>query len=336
MVLHGERNGLVKRLLLLALLLCLPRVSHAGAYETYFATLNPINWWIFGDSSSPMADSGSFPQLSTCNLGAACIFGQPGIPGSSNTSIGSNGTQLSQAGNSTAYNPNDTCRAYWTILGWFKMTGHASTQCLMSGDNDGIDFGWELLETTGKDVTFGMWNSTLTGYYGRVDSSGGLMTDNNWHLVVFVSRVNTGTCANDHFDLYIDSSSHHFVSTTFTGSPRVACAGGGCRLYTFARGDSTEFNSGTTAHTAVLLSDFPPGAVDFLSGCGFTGSCTVGDTDWPYSVKAPRIPGFKNPGYEQKVVERGYLTGLYAQGVIRPRSFGPILGLADLPPGNLR
>ena len=63
---------------------------------------------------------------------------------------------------------------------------------------------------------------------------------------------------------------------------------------------------------------------------------TVATDDWPYNVKAPQIPKFRNKGYEKKLVDYGYTTGLFATRTLKPPLFGLYPALATVPSGNIR
>ena len=330
------------RSLLTALLLCWVSESWgANAYQTNFkahycqAGLTCNVYW-------PMDETAGTTLNNVCGqvCGAASaasynmttsgspLLNQTGVNGSRGTSVNfvSASTQYAEAhSNGSGTGPGDVSRN-WTEGCWVKPTSVGSDQVFFS-TNNGTGTGadttvWENLTRTTNKYSWRARTPTSDGnfLYESVGSTTSL-SNGVWYFLTTDFHTATQGAA-----LYVNGTQES------TAVPIPAQPDPEAIIY---------YDFGRENRTAPLYFDgnlqdcFVVSSIIDVSSLYCLGVGTCNQDDWPYTVKLD-VPKFRDNGWMDKLLARGYVTGLFSGKALVPNILGPYLPLAAMLPGNAK
>ena len=269
-----------------------------------------------------------------CGAGTAADFdmttsgsptlNQPGASAQRGSSIewASGSTQYAEAaaaGSGTG--PGDVSRN-WTEGCWVKPTGIGADEVFFSANhgtgtatNDSMLDNFVL--STGK-YRLVLREASANGAY-LIANSTTTLVNGTWYFLTSDFRTATQGAT-----LWVNGTQED------TQSPIPAETPTSINYYDFARQNRTnpDYFDGN------LQDCFIVSAIINVKNLYTAG--TVGVDDWPYNVLAPRIPSHRDDGWFDKMMARGYVTGLFTSLAKEPMLFGPYPVLAIVPAGNIR
>lgn len=290
----------------------------------------------------------------------------------SNAGPGNNEEDVSGNGNTISYTASGATRVYNCVIGsncnacanfasassaYAQLTNDTSTSLPCSGGaprawsleawvygHDGVSNGVVASRNTtvGVDAntsTYSLaWNSvggfnynqyqtgTATSLFWTVTDGGTRCSANTWCMIditVTAAPLLTG---------YLNASS------TGTASSGTGSCGGDGKIQNFDIGQidatSPTFLNGTVDEISLYSTTLSGGQITTHYNAGVQpGACSG---DWPCTV-LNTFPPFMNDGYMQKVVERGYTTGLFSGRAKLPQYLNIAwMPFTALPAGNVR
>lgn len=242
---------------------------------------------------------------------------QTGIVGAgADTAAAFNGSTGKVTGaNGNDYSPDLTLNAGWSIEAWIKMAGtdgYVSVKDNVSA-SCGNEWEWYFYNDAGA-ISFNIRSNTCTsGSYALVSAGSGL-NDGNYHHVV-ATTLGAGGGALTNIKVSIDGSQVG-STTSFSGTPCNRNVTYPIRIAADKNGAACGLN-GTIDEYALYHVQLSTTQITTHYNAGISTGATGGM--WPFSVKRPELPKFRNDDYLTQFVSRGYNTGHFASREIQPK-----------------
>jgi len=303
----------------------------SGDYNHYLLsemTPGPNVHWAMSESSGPtIANSGSSGSPYNLTAVNSPTFGSPGANPAHKTSIIFNGTtQYANVNrNDTGTGPGDL-GGDRTFACWVNrpVSGGGTTgasmavlKALTGADTDKI---WFLAWNNSDVVVFVVYNTAGAVY--QIATGATVLTRGTWHFIAATWQSATPTST-----VYLDGVNDG--SDSATNGTRNSSQ----QWFEVARLEqaSTIYLGGSLQDCSIWgLNALSPTTIATLFNKG------VGGNVLPWRVEF-HVPRYSNPGYLEKVVNRGYLTGLFRGEVIPQRVFlGFVPFGMEVPRGDLR
>lgn len=229
---------------------------------------------------------------------------------------GSTGKLVSTEG--TDYFPDMTLNGGWSVEAWIKMVGtdgyvaikdNVSASC-------GNEWEWYFYNNAGA-ISFAIRNSTsscTSGLYASPSAGSGL-NDGNYHHVV-ATTLGAGGTALTNLKLSVDGSQVN-STTVFSGTPCNNNNTYVVRLASDKNGAACGLN-GTIDEFALYHVQLSTTQITAHYNAGIAVG-TTGRGMWPFTVRRPELPRFRNDDYLAQFVSHGYNTGLFASREIVPK-----------------
>lgn len=306
---------------LLALLILWPVLSWAN-YDSVVSADNPQYWWHLDDTTGTVAtDSGNNTHIDGTYTGGFTL-NQTGIPGNTpHPAVAFNGSTgyVVTAADAAFGVPGNPTPSGYSVEAWVKPTTTATQTAVALGTTT-PKYWWEfILRTTTNDFQVRVFTNdnscNANGVYG--EAHGGSFSAGNWYQMVFTIAESSNVYS--HLILYVNGSSVQ-DQTSFTGTV--------CNTATHAitigrRDDNAQYLNGVEDEVSMyitsgsLAGQLTPTQVLTHYNAGNTAPATF----WPYTVKRPELPQFRNDGYWARFVNYGYNTGLFSPKILRPQFF---------------
>ncbi len=323
---------MIWRLLVAALLVASPSFA-ASNYEAWVtANFVPAIFYYGTEASGNIVNNGTGGAGYTLAAGTAPTYAQTGVNVSRGTSLlftAASSQFMTKAANDSGTGPGDVGNL--GSLKTFECWATASTTTgvmLSTGlaeSGNASDRIWQIGLSNTPAANFIIFDDTGSTNYSQVIGATTLVSG-NWYLVT--GTWNKATQTNT---LYVNGVQDG-IDTSIGGST-VANA---VAFWNMGRraGDDTSYFQGKV-QDCMVRSTVADTATSILNRYNF--GVTLGGAAWPFLTKAPRLPDFRNPGYMDKVIDRGYNTGLLNIKAREPQYLNVgFLPFSVLPRGDAR
>lgn len=314
---------------LLLLLVLLPSVALAQtAFESYvLSDIAPVVFWYETEpSGTTIVNHGSGGATYNLTTNGSPTLGQAGVSAARGTSIlwasaSSQYANVSKVGGVGGFNADRT----WSC--WVKLTDATQHGTIMSTsvDESGTQAGRvaRLIWVGSTHMEFNLFQTPGASNYIQAAGTA-LLTSGTWYMVTGTWVNNTTTLT-----LYINATQDASTSTTSGAGPATGVFYGLSR----SEGDNTLYLGGNSQDCFIDDGALSAAQVSILYNRGIG----LSSSNWPYTVKRPYLPQFRDDGYFAKFFARGYHTGLFSIRARVPQylTLG-YLPFAIVPPGNVR
>lgn len=316
------------RRLLIALCL-LPTLAWAVNYSTTVNTFSPNHYYrMDAASGTTETDIGSSATNGTYEniLGTFTLNATGLIFGDTDKAVSTTGSRMYSV-NAANTMPADTTGGGWSQLIWFKPTSGV-TMGLSAKDSTASnrqmwDFGltWNGSAFVPHWIMRDLTISCNGGTYK--DATGGTLANNAIHMALLTTAGGgTGSNTLSRMTLYIDGV-QVFQTTSFSGQMcpvsvnNDANYGVGCGTpgNQSGQGCGSPF-IGTIDENATFTSELTAANDTTLYTAGIAPAA---GSRWPFTVRRPDLPHFRNDDYFAQAVARGYNTGHFTFREIQPQ-----------------
>lgn len=305
----------------------------ATSFESWLiGQINPTVFW-FMDETSGTALTNSGAGGAGYNLGTinTPTLNQAGVNAARGVSINwaSASTEYAEVNkNDTGTGPGDfgTDRS-WSC--WIKNTG-AATGTLVSvadsqaGGQVNRNGRMAVANSAGNKAFFQIYQNIGTTSYISVTGATS-MTDGVWYMI-------TGTWATSGttIKVYLNATEDGTNSTT------LGLIADATTWIAVGRqeGSADVYFNGNIQDCFMYTSLLSAAQVSAIYNRGILIAAQL--EAWPFTVKRPELPRFRDDGYFAKAINRGYVSGGFHPTVMHARAFGPYLPLAVVPNGKGR
>ncbi len=316
--------------------------DRCGDYSEVVQCEAPAHWYHLDEpSGTTAADSGSLSIAGTYvggfTLGVTGIVGN--APDTATEFDGVNGrVELNNPPGDQTYGPPVGTGQGFTVEAWVKPQSVAN-QALI-GKYEAAHEVWQFGLRSTPNFQFKFYQDTagscVGGTYGELLA--GTYTTGQWYYVVGTTTGNAGSGLGQ-MNLYVNgnliASTSSFTGTLCTDNALATLADLNDNIF-FLDGVLDEpaiyyDNNPGPPHNGILTPYFI--ALHYTAGL----STANGTCDWPYNVKAPQLPKFRDDGYLARFVSQGFNTGLFSIKALIPQYLNPgFMPFSTTPKGNFR